>query len=162
MFAAKDHRPQGVVAYPGSAIAPAPADISGNLRQESQIHPFVFNRLRTLWSSQILQLAYFQSPTHSLPHTQNVTTAFTITSPLFVRSSAQERKSTPLVSCACALFREMYRGGLRNMLRNSARESFTLHQLVCFHARMYYSRAARAALAPHANNSERALIRIST
>src|SRR5580698_8277872 len=128
MSAAKDRPPHDAAASsrPWTLTAPVSTS-SSSVRQESKIHPFVFNRLRTLCSSQILQLAYFQSPTHSLPHAQNITTAFTVTSTLFVRSLAQERKSTPLVSCACALFREMYRGGLRNMLPNSAREPLKPH-----------------------------------
>ncbi len=129
MFATRDRPPCGAAASSRPATLAAPARISSNLRQESQIRPCllavasplsvasllavarhpavssVFNRLRTLWPTRNLQPTYFQSPTHSLQRERKLTHLFTITSPLFVRSSAQERKSTPLVSCACALFR---------------------------------------------------------
>lgn len=104
MCAAKDRPPRDAAASCRPVTFAAPARINSNLRQESQIRPFIFNRLRTLLPEQKLQPAHFQLLTHSLMHAKNVTAAFPITSTLFLRSFAPERKSTPLVSCACALF----------------------------------------------------------
>src|SRR5579862_2055987 len=104
MFAAKDRTPQDAAACSRPITLAAPAPISSKPRHESQTRSFVSNRLRTPWPAQKPQPAYFQSPAHPFTHKQNITAAFPTTSPLFVRSFAQERKSTPLVSCACARF----------------------------------------------------------
>jgi hypothetical protein len=104
MFAAKDRLQHNAAASSRPVTLAAPARISDNLRRESQNRPFLFNRLRTLWPPQNPLAAYFQSPAPSLAHKQNITTAFPTTSALFVLSFAQERKSTPLLSSACAQF----------------------------------------------------------
>jgi hypothetical protein len=66
--------------------------------------PFVFNALRTLFLVPKLQPSSFQEVPHSLKQSQSVTGAFSFTSALLLRSWAQERKLTPLPSCACARF----------------------------------------------------------
>ena len=57
------------------------------------------------------QTKHLQSVTHSWAQTNNVTPAFSATSLLSLRSFSQERKSTPLLSIACARFCR-YVGGL--------------------------------------------------
>jgi hypothetical protein len=47
---------------------------------------------------------YLQSVTHSWTQANSVTPAFSVTSLLSLRSFSQERKSTPLLSIACARF----------------------------------------------------------
>jgi hypothetical protein len=66
--------------------------------------PCVFSGLRTLFPFRELQIAFFQQAPNSLTQLQNITIAFSITSAPLVRSFAQERKLTPLPSCACARF----------------------------------------------------------
>jgi hypothetical protein len=67
--------------------------------------PFVFNALRTLFLAPTLQPSSFQEVPHSLKQCQSVTGAFSFACALLLRSWAQERKLTPLPSCACARFR---------------------------------------------------------
>lgn len=108
MFAAKDRLLHGAAASLRQVTDPSLACLKINFLEESQKRPCVFNRLRTLLPAQKLQHPYFHSVPHSLKLTANITPAFPATSPLFIRSLAQERKSTPLFSCACALFREKW------------------------------------------------------
>src|SRR5579862_2717007 len=54
---------------------------------------------------------HFQHLAHSFTSAKNITLAFPFTSALFLHSFAQERKSTPLLSCACALFQKSTGGG---------------------------------------------------
>src|SRR5579862_4699327 len=104
MFAAKGRPPQDAAVSSRPGTLACPARTSGNLRQESQKRPFVFSDLRTLPPAQKFQRPYFHSLPHSLQQEQKLTNVFSVTSEQFLRSSAQERKSTPLFSCACALF----------------------------------------------------------
>jgi len=113
MFAAKDRPPQNAAVSSRPVTFAAAARIGGNLRQESQTRPCVFSRLRTLFSAQVLQAPYFHLLPHSLPQERKVTPAFPARSRLFLRSSAQERKLTPLLSGACARFREKCMGGAK-------------------------------------------------
>ena len=73
---------------------------------ERQNQPFVSSSLRALFLAENLQPSSFHALPHSFARRKNVTPTFQVTSPLLPRSLAQERKSTPLLSCACALFRE--------------------------------------------------------
>ena len=79
-----------------------------------------FSSLRTLFSAPKLQPSPFHAFRDSWTHRKNITIAFPVTSALFVRSFARERKSTPLLSWACALFCG-YVGvaRTRNMLRSA-------------------------------------------
>jgi hypothetical protein len=104
MFAAKDRPPQDAAVSSRPVTFTHPTRISSNLRRESQTPPSVFNRLPTLLPEQKFQHLYFHSLPHSLQYDQNVTPVFPTRSALFLRSCAQERKSTPLFSCACARF----------------------------------------------------------
>jgi hypothetical protein len=98
---------------PGRPSPPRRARLSSTLpptqaphsSQERENAPFVFSELRTLSFPRKPQPAFSQQVPHSLPHSANLTAAFPITSALFVRSWAQERKLTPLLSIACARFR---------------------------------------------------------
>jgi len=108
MFATKDRLPQGAAPSPHPVTLAAPNGISSNLRQEPQTRPFVFNKLRTPLWAQKLQPAHFQSPTHSFINAKNITAVFPITSPLFVRSSAQARKLSSLFSCIPARSRRKW------------------------------------------------------
>jgi hypothetical protein len=104
MFAAKDRPPEDAAVSSRPGALAAPARINSNLRQESQMPPFVFSKLRSLLPAQKFQRPYFHPLPHSLQQEQNLTPAFPIISALFVRSCAQERKLTHLFSDACALF----------------------------------------------------------
>ena len=71
---------------------------------ERQNQPFVSSSLRALFLAENLQPSSFHALPHSFARRKNVTPTFQVTSPLLPRSLAQERKSTPLLSCACARF----------------------------------------------------------
>src|ERR1700685_23113 len=115
MVATKDRPPQDSAASPRPGPLAAPARISSNLRQESQMPPFPLRRskpvakasvcsgLQTLLPAQKVQHLYFHSLPHSLQHEQNVTPAFPAHSALFLRSLARVQVSTLLFSCAHAL-----------------------------------------------------------
>jgi hypothetical protein len=90
------------------ASSSAPAHTSPKFHQERGNASFVLNSLRTLFPARNLQPSHSHKLAHSFTHNKNVTTAFTITSPLFLRSFAQERKLTHLFSCIPALFREKW------------------------------------------------------
>ena len=111
MFAAKDRAPHDRPASCRLVAFTAPAATSRNLRQESQMRPFVFNGLRTLFSAQKLHHPYFQSLPHSLLQEQNITTVFSVASALLLRSFARVQYSTSLFSNACALFWKSTGGG---------------------------------------------------
>ena len=72
--------------------------------QEREYPSCVLSSLRNLFLAQKLQPSHSQELAHSFTHATNLTPAFPCTSPLFVRSFASVRKSTPLLSCAYALF----------------------------------------------------------
>jgi hypothetical protein len=90
------------------ASSSAPAHTSPKFHQERGNASFVLNSLRTLFPARNLQPSHSHKLAHSFTHNKNVTAAFTITSPLFLRSFAQERKLTHLFSCIPALFREKW------------------------------------------------------
>jgi hypothetical protein len=104
MFAAKDRRPQDAAVSSRPGTLAAAARFRNSFRQESQKRPSVFSELCTLLTTQKYQRPYFHSLAHSLQQEQILTPVFPITPALFLRSCAQERKSTPLFSCACARF----------------------------------------------------------
>ena len=112
MFTVKDRLPQDAVVSSRPVTIATPARISTNPSQESQTRPFIFNRLRTLLRAQKLQIPHFHSLPHSLQQEQSVTRAFPITPALFVRSWGSVQVSTPLLSCACALFVKNTREGV--------------------------------------------------
>jgi hypothetical protein len=87
-----------------NAVATCPTALS--LRAERRNTLFAFSTLPTLFLAQKLQPSLFQQVPHFLNSGENATAVFTATSALFARPSARERKSTPLLSFACALFRE--------------------------------------------------------
>lgn len=66
--------------------------------------PCIFSSFRTLPRTRNLQHYCYPLLANSFTHRQSISLVFPVGSLLFLRSSAQERKSTPLVSCACALF----------------------------------------------------------
>src|SRR5579862_4553294 len=101
MFAAKDRPPEGAAVSSRPLTVAFSARINGDLCQDSQKRP---SRSRTLLPAQNFQRPYFHPLPDSLPQEQNITPVFPITPALSLRSFAQERKSTPLVSCACARF----------------------------------------------------------
>ena len=98
----------------------APAtDSTQQFPQCRAIRPLVLSTLRTLFLAPERQPSPFHAFRNSLTHRKNITIAFPVTSALFVRSFAQERKSTPFLSCACALFcRYVGVARARNMLRS--------------------------------------------
>ncbi len=104
MFAAEDRLTDDAVypRRPGGSDGPAP--ISSNLRQYSERRSLVFSRLRTLFPAHGFQFLYCQSLPHSLQQERKLTPAFPITPGLFLRPFTQERKSSPVFSCACARF----------------------------------------------------------
>src|SRR5580700_2652938 len=87
--------PLGQVARPGAT---------------ENFRPLVFNRLRTLFCDGNPQPSPFHAPTHSLAHGKRVTRAFPVACGLSPRSWTPERKSTPLLSSAYALFCKSGRG----------------------------------------------------
>jgi hypothetical protein len=130
MFAIKDCPTQDDAPDRISVNLSAPAGTRTNPRQQSKTPPSplrrsepfakvspprrsqplakagVFNKLRTLLLAQKFQRAYFHPLPHSLKKALNVTPVFPITPTLSLRSCASEPKLTPLLSCACALFRK--------------------------------------------------------
>ena len=104
MLVAKDRPPDDAAASCRPVTVALPSRINRNPRQYAEKRLFVSSGLRTLLSAQKFQPPYFQRLPHSLKVARSRTQAFPIASALFVRSFAQERKSTPLVSSTCALF----------------------------------------------------------
>jgi hypothetical protein len=87
-----------------SSVAAAAAlllPISGHTQK---FGPFIFSNLRILFPARNLQPSLFHALAHSFAHDRKLTHASPVTSTLFLRSLAQERKSTPLLSTACARF----------------------------------------------------------
>jgi hypothetical protein len=78
----------------------------------SQRGPFIPSSFRTLLRAPIRQPMPYQWLAHSLMQSQNITLAVPVSYALFVRSCAAGRKSTPLLSCACALFAKTTREGV--------------------------------------------------
>jgi hypothetical protein len=76
--------------------------------QERKAAPFVSSSLHTLFVASNLQPFLFHALPHSFAQRKNITLPFPVTSALFVRSLAPERKLSLLFSCACALFREKW------------------------------------------------------
>ena len=116
MFAAKGCLLYDTAAFrrPGTFAAPArllqtsdPGSPNCSRPQEPKRRRV--SSLHTPLPAQNFQPTHFQSLPHSLTQARNITPAFPSASGLFLRSSAQERKSTPLFSCACARFFR-YRG----------------------------------------------------
>jgi hypothetical protein len=97
---------------------PSANTLLGWRTQESNsrnVVPCAFNNLRTLFATRKLQPSSFQEFRDSFTHRKNITPALPVTSALFLRSSTQERKSTPLFSYIPALFCE--KGGVGEKLR---------------------------------------------
>jgi len=88
-------------------LCPTLASIRQN-PAERKIAPFVSSDLRTLFPPRNLQPTPFHALAHSFAQRKNITLPFPVTSALFVRSLAPERKLSLLFSCACALFREKW------------------------------------------------------
>jgi len=142
MFAAKDRPQQDPAVSSRVPTIVAPAQISSDLRQKSQmplcplavVSPLaaarslrrseppakarVFSRLRTLFPAAKVQHPCFHPLPHSCHRGRNVTPVFPITPALFARSWASGQVSTPLLSCACALFVKTTREGVHPSLLN--------------------------------------------
>src|SRR5579862_8325642 len=84
-----------------SAKGPRSSANFGNTRKNA---PFIFSSLRTLFPTPNPQTSHLHPLADSFKYSKDVTPAFPVTSALFPRSFAQERKSTPLLSSACARF----------------------------------------------------------
>lgn len=104
MFATRGHLPHQGVSLRRSSSDEAAARSLPTSSHTLRIGPSVFNNLRTLFSARNLQPSRSQALAHSSAQGKKVTLAFPITSTLFLRSFAQERKSTPLFSAACTRF----------------------------------------------------------
>src|ERR1700733_7569070 len=87
----------------------------------SQFAPLAFSSLHTLFLAPKLQPSPFHAFRDSFTNREKITPAFPITSPLFARSLAKERKSTPLFSCIPALFCEKWGCPLKEKRNRSAR-----------------------------------------
>jgi hypothetical protein len=72
--------------------------------QERNLTPLFSSKRALSGPPSLRQPLYSQSVPHSSTTAQILTLTFPVTSTPFVRSFAKERKSTPLFSCACALF----------------------------------------------------------
>jgi hypothetical protein len=113
MFADKDQPAQdaALTCRPAdSSEAPRSSTNSGKTRKNA---PFIFSSLRALFPAPQPQTPPLHPLAHSFTHNKNLTLVFPFTSALFLRSFAEERKLTSLLSCACARFGE-YRGWQRN------------------------------------------------
>src|SRR5579862_2097474 len=86
---------------PNSSVDPRSSTNICNTRRNAL---FIFSTLRTLFSAPNPQASHLHRVAHSFTSAKNITLAFPFTSALFLHSFAQERKSTPLLSCACARF----------------------------------------------------------
>jgi hypothetical protein len=93
------------VSYPSDRNAPH----IGNIQK---FEPFIFSSLRALFPAQNPQPSPFHAHAHSFAQNKNVTRTFPVTSTLFARSCAHERKLTCFFSIACALFRKTTREGV--------------------------------------------------
>src|SRR5271154_167732 len=101
---------------PASSAPPfsfRPALFVRSSAQERKLTPLFSGDGALLLHRPSRQLQHSQLVTNSSTQEKKLTPAFPATSPLFVRSFAQERKSSPLLSCACARFREKCRGGAK-------------------------------------------------
>jgi hypothetical protein len=87
-----------------SAVAAAAVPFLPISCHTPKIAPFVLNNLPTLFPARNPQPSRFHALAHSFTREKKPTLVFPVTSKLFVRSLAQERKSTPLLSNACARF----------------------------------------------------------
>ncbi len=96
---------------PGEVVVPWPEGrgICFSTNSSADVPP-VFSSLRVLFSAQQLQPTPNQSVAHSLLKRKSLTHIFSMISTLRDHSAAPERKSTPLFSGACALFRKTHRG----------------------------------------------------
>jgi hypothetical protein len=102
MLAAKDRSQQGPAPARrpvGSPQTLRPSTNFGDIRKNA---PFIFSTLRTLFLARKPQTSRLHPVAHSFASAKNITPAFPFTSALFLCSFAQERKSTPLLSFACA------------------------------------------------------------
>ena len=115
MFAAAKRRPAHHAARLSGLFASAtPNRVPPSLTHthqnahERKTAPFVSSSLRTLFPAPNLQPSSFHALAHSFAHRKNITLSFPVTSAPFVRSLARVQHSTPLFSCACALFREKW------------------------------------------------------
>jgi hypothetical protein len=93
----------------------------------------LFSIQRTLWRSRpSQQLPQSQLVTNSFTQQKILTPAFPATSQLFVRSFPQERKSSPLLSGACARFREKCMGGAKLGRNLDCQESLLTFERQCW------------------------------
>src|ERR1700733_11231790 len=113
MFTAKDQPAQHGAPIHRPDRSPGTLRPSANLGNTHENAPFIFSDLRTLFRPRNPQTQHLHSLAHSLTHSKNVTPAFPSTSALFLRSCASVQCSTPLLSCACALFVKNTRVGAR-------------------------------------------------
>jgi len=82
-----------------------------NCRNVARFAPFAISSLRTLFRAPELQQLLFQALPDSFAAIENITTAFSATSALFVRSFACHKVLTRLFSSARALFCKNTREG---------------------------------------------------
>src|SRR5579862_3086867 len=112
MFVGKEHPLQS--SCPGRHPAPssAPAHTSPRFDQERENASFILSNLHALFLAQKPQPSHSQKLAHSFTHAENLTPAFPTISALSLRSSAGVRKSSPVFSCAPALFVKSTREGV--------------------------------------------------
>ena len=106
-------QPSSIPCDRAPVFSPRPALFVRSSAQERKLTPFFSTHGAFLRSRSSRQLQHSQSVTNSITQEKNLTPTFPTTSPLFLRSFAQERKSSPLLSCACARFREKCMGGAK-------------------------------------------------
>ncbi len=105
MFGNEEHLSQGSDPVRRRGASSAAARIFARFDHEREnCRPFVLSSLRTFFPAVPPQTSRCHPLAHSLTHRKNITPAFPFTSALLFRSFAQERKLTPLFSCACARF----------------------------------------------------------
>jgi len=104
----------------GSVVIPRPEGRGicfSTARQQSE--PRVFSSLCALFRTPGPEPPPIQSVASLFLRTKSITIVFSVTSELFARSLAPERKSTPLFSIACTLFCKNTGGGGLSIFRNS-------------------------------------------
>jgi hypothetical protein len=104
MVAGEEHHPESAGPFCRFEGPSVPVLTHKRFDRDREHRPCTFSSLRTPLPAQKRQPSCFQKHAHSSICCRNLTPAFPCTSTLFVLPFAKERKSTPLLSCACARF----------------------------------------------------------
>ena len=112
MFATGSHLPHQGACPRRSTVAEVATHLLPASSRTRKTGPSILNNSRPLFPASNPQPSHFQAPAHSFAHHKKLTLAFPISSPLFARSLTNVQHSTPLLSCAPALFVKNTREGV--------------------------------------------------